>query len=90
MTDSNLEAQSLFDTARAIASLDKELALDMVIKAHQKAMGQKAKAAGELSEINSKIRLLGSAQKKAKASEQDADAIIEKVKFLIATLEASL
>ena len=90
MTDQNLEAQSLFETARAISGLDPVAALDMVIEAHRKALDRKAKAAGELAAINSQIRLLGASQKKAKKDEAEADAILEKARFLISALESAL
>ena len=89
MTDNNA-AQSLFDTARAMASLDPSSALDMALDVHRKALDRKAEATSDLASINSQIRLLGNAQKKANASLESADALIEKAQFLISTLEAAL
>lgn len=89
MADNNA-TQSLFDTARAMSSLDPASALDMAFEVHRKALNRKAEAVSDLALINSQIRLLGNDRKRATASLESADDLIEKAQFLISTLEASL
>lgn len=86
----NDAVQRQFDMARGLADMDPEAALDMAVRVHRKALAKKAEASGNLSLINSKIRLLGVARNKELAIEGQAAETVKKAAALIQALEGEL